>query len=315
MTQTWDCTRGQAVAWRLRARRHRSRRARAGRRSPGHLPGLPGRAGRPGRPARRCWPGSTRTRSAGSAPTTPSGQAADEHRPRSCSAPCSSLAEARRRRNRWRYLAAAAAVVAIAGGLFGGLKAATSHDHPDGGHPVARPGRAAGKPRRGRARPPGRAPPSPTPGAVGQRVPGRWSTTSRWGPRASCGWSTRTGPGPRWPPGRRPGTRARSGTRLDAGSAGSIGKLPDHRGEPGAAHGHADLTPSRLAGGNGWRAPVLSMGVTGGMIALAAALAVATVLGVALRRRAGRFRRPRPPAGAGRRGPAGKTARRRGTGP
>jgi hypothetical protein len=36
------------------------------------------------------------------------------------------LAEARRRRNRWRYLAAAAAVVAVAGGLFGGLQAATS---------------------------------------------------------------------------------------------------------------------------------------------------------------------------------------------
>ena len=36
------------------------------------------------------------------------------------------LAEARRRRNRWRYLATAAAVVVIAGGLFGGLEAATS---------------------------------------------------------------------------------------------------------------------------------------------------------------------------------------------
>jgi thiol-disulfide isomerase/thioredoxin len=35
---------------------------------------------------------------------------------------------------------------------------------------------------------------------------------------------------------------------------------------------------------------VLSKGVTGGLIALAAALAVATVAGVALRRRAGRFR-------------------------
>jgi thiol-disulfide isomerase/thioredoxin len=35
---------------------------------------------------------------------------------------------------------------------------------------------------------------------------------------------------------------------------------------------------------------VLSMGVTGGLIALAAALVVATVVGVALRRRAGRFR-------------------------
>jgi hypothetical protein len=36
------------------------------------------------------------------------------------------LAEARRRRNKWRYLATAAAVVAIAAGLFGGLKSATS---------------------------------------------------------------------------------------------------------------------------------------------------------------------------------------------
>ena len=49
-------------------------------------------------------------------------------------------------------------------------------------------------------------------------------------------------------------------------------------------------------------APVLSMGVTGGLIALAAALLAATVLGVALRRRAGRFRPGspvRPTAGAG----------------
>jgi hypothetical protein len=36
------------------------------------------------------------------------------------------LAEARRRRNRWRYLSAAAAVAAIAGGLFAGLSSATS---------------------------------------------------------------------------------------------------------------------------------------------------------------------------------------------
>jgi len=36
------------------------------------------------------------------------------------------LAEARRRRNRWRYLSAAAAVVVIAGGLFAGLSSATS---------------------------------------------------------------------------------------------------------------------------------------------------------------------------------------------
>ncbi len=36
------------------------------------------------------------------------------------------LAEARRRRNRWRWVSAAAAVVLIAAGLFGGLKAANS---------------------------------------------------------------------------------------------------------------------------------------------------------------------------------------------
>ena len=49
-------------------------------------------------------------------------------------------------------------------------------------------------------------------------------------------------------------------------------------------------------------APVLSMGVTGGLIALAAALLAAAVLGVALRRRAGRFRPGSPgtpTAGAG----------------
>jgi thiol-disulfide isomerase/thioredoxin len=42
----------------------------------------------------------------------------------------------------------------------------------------------------------------------------------------------------------------------------------------------------------------LSVGVTGGLIAVAAALAVATLLGVALRRRAGRFRTGSPPTAA-----------------
>jgi thiol-disulfide isomerase/thioredoxin len=44
-------------------------------------------------------------------------------------------------------------------------------------------------------------------------------------------------------------------------------------------------------------ASVLSMGVTGGLIALAATLLVATVVGFALRRRAGRFRPGRPGTG------------------
>ena len=49
------------------------------------------------------------------------------------------------------------------------------------------------------------------------------------------------------------------------------------------------------------------MGVTGGLIALAAALAVATLLGVALRRRAGRFRAASPGTAAHQQ-PAGTVA-------
>ena len=49
---------------------------------------------------------------------------------------------------------------------------------------------------------------------------------------------------------------------------------------------------------------VLNMGVTGGLIALAAALAAATLIGVVLRRRAGRFRAGSGRAGARRAAPA-----------
>ena len=67
-------------------------------------------------------------------------------------------------------------------------------------------------------------------------------------------------------------------------------------------------------------ARVLCMDVTGGLIALAAALAVASVLGLALRRRAGRFRAgPVPSSGpAGPpdpASPAGVTTAAAGTGP
>lgn len=52
---------------------------------------------------------------------------ADDHPPEELLGTVLGLAEARRRRNRWRYLSAAAAVVALAGGLFGGLNAGLSH--------------------------------------------------------------------------------------------------------------------------------------------------------------------------------------------
>ena len=73
----------------------------------------------------RSWPGSTRTRSAGSARTTRSARRSDDP-PEELLGTVLGLAEARRRRNRWRYLSAAAAVAAIAGGLFAGLSSATS---------------------------------------------------------------------------------------------------------------------------------------------------------------------------------------------
>jgi anti-sigma-K factor RskA len=51
---------------------------------------------------------------------------ADERPPADLIGTVLDLAKARRRRDLWRYLSAAAAVVVIAAGLFGGLKAATS---------------------------------------------------------------------------------------------------------------------------------------------------------------------------------------------
>ena len=87
--------------------------------------------------------------------------ASDDHPPEELLGTVLGLAEARRRRNRWRYLSAAAAVVAIAGGLFAGLSSATSTTVT---HTVvvASAGRAPGKPWRRPTRPPGRPPPSPT---------------------------------------------------------------------------------------------------------------------------------------------------------
>ncbi len=54
---------------------------------------------------------------------------ADERPPGELLGTVLDLAEARRRRSRWRFVAAAAVVVAIAGGVFGGLSSATSTTH------------------------------------------------------------------------------------------------------------------------------------------------------------------------------------------
>ena len=51
---------------------------------------------------------------------------ADERPPQELLGTVLDLAEARRRRTRWRFLAVAAAVAVMAGGLFGGLRTATS---------------------------------------------------------------------------------------------------------------------------------------------------------------------------------------------
>jgi hypothetical protein len=54
------------------------------------------------------------------------GTVADDRPPGELIGTVLDLAEARRRRTRWRFLATAAAVVAIAGGLFGGLSSITT---------------------------------------------------------------------------------------------------------------------------------------------------------------------------------------------
>ena len=148
------------------------------------------------------------------------------------------LAEARRRRTRWRFLAAAAAVVAIAGGLFGGLSSiTTTRTVPV---PVSLPGT-------------------------------HWETveaTGSGGVSASVAYYARTVgrrvPGPGGPhPGRdhlpavgRPPRRdADSGgslddgqgrgqrlvLRLDGGLLAADQQIPDHRGPQGLADSRADL--------------------------------------------------------------------------
>jgi predicted anti-sigma-YlaC factor YlaD len=128
MTQTWDCTdarpslgvyvlgaidpaeRGLVDAHLTTCRECRDELA--------GLAGLPALLARvnPDEVSRICADDAVRT-------------VADDQPPAELLGTVRDLAEARRRRNRWRFLSAAAAVVVIAAGLFGGLKTATSTTH------------------------------------------------------------------------------------------------------------------------------------------------------------------------------------------
>ncbi len=82
--------------------------------------------------------------------------------------------------------------------------------------------------------------------------------------------------------------------RLDAEQRQANKRFPDHREPQGAADGHAYLNEYGLndngLSGNARRPAGAEHDVTGGWIALAVTLAAASVLGLTLRRRAGRFR-------------------------
>ena len=120
------------------------------------------------------------------------------------------LAEARRRRTRWRFLAAAAAVVAIAGGLFGGLSSiTTTRTVPI---PVSRRRHALGDRRGDEQRHRGERLGGLLARAVGRRVRGPGGQHPGRDHLPAVGRPPRTGRGLRWPPGRRPRTRATSGT-------------------------------------------------------------------------------------------------------
>ena len=162
------------------------------------------------------------------------------------------LAEARRRRNRWRYLSAAAAVVVIAAGLFGGLQlplGGTTHrwlvgagagtwETVQGSSSVtgASASVAYSKELWGNAFQ-----------VLVDHIP-MGTTCELWvvhpdGTRTEvAAWTTAQDEGQGLVRG------------LDAEHAAADQQLPDHGGRPGAGYRHADLTPGHapaFPGGNG----------------------------------------------------------------
>ena len=241
------------------------------------------------------------------------------------------LAAARRRRTRWRFLATAAAVVAIAGGLYGGLSSMGTT------RTVVVPV-SAGQGSWETVQATSSLTAATASIAYSQQLWGNafevlvnhipvGTTCQLWvvhpdGTRTQvAAWTTSRDEGKVWYAGSM------------ASTAAADQQLPDHGEPPGAADRDAHLKPcltttptSRpaelpppavrppqhqpvppLGMDDGLR--VLCIGVTGGLIALAVTLVTASVLGLALRRRAGRFRagpglRPsssRAPAGMHRR--------------
>ena len=166
------------------------------------------------------------------------------------------LAEARRRRNRWRYLAAAAAVVVIAGGLFGGLRSATSRPYPHrarslstgpdlGDREWGQPGHRGDHHRRLRQQLWGNAFQ-----VLVDNIPAG-TTCELWvvhpdGTRTEvAAWTTARDEGKVWYAGSMAEHR-----RVDQ-------QLPDHRGKPGAPHRHGRPEPGWPPGSprREWMAP------------------------------------------------------------
>ena len=158
------------------------------------------------------------------------------------------LAEARRRRNRWRYLSAAAAVAAIAGGLFAGLSSATST--------TITKTVAVGFPNGAATWDTANA----TNAATGVTATVAYAD-QLWGDsfqvlvdHIPAGTTCQLTVVHMWVPPRRHPDRGRGlddrprrgqglVRRLDAEHRGVDRHVPDHRGKPGPAHGQADLNP------------------------------------------------------------------------
>ena len=148
------------------------------------------------------------------------------------------LAEARRRRTRWRFLAMAAAVVAIAGGLFGGLSSIGTRTVVvpfSAGHGGWETVQTTSKHRGDRLH-------CLLPAIVGQRVPGPGRSHSGRDHVPVVGCSSRRDADPGGGVDDRPGRGQGLVCRLDAEYRQADKQLPDHGGPQGAADRHAHLS-------------------------------------------------------------------------